>query len=44
MVDEKRTHLNTDRARAGSTPGITRYVLGISLLLIVVVYAIILWA
>ena len=43
MVDENRTELNTDRARAGTTPGMTRYILGVSLVLIVVVFAIILW-
>ena len=35
-------HLDADRARAGTTPHIVRYVLGVSLLLIVVIYAIIL--
>ena len=44
MVDEKQTQLNTDRARAGTTPKMTRYILGVSLALIVVIYAIILWA
>ncbi|MHA6722341.1 hypothetical protein [Sphingomonas sp. RS2018] len=34
-------HVDTDRARAGSTPGVTRYVLGISLVLVVVVFALI---
>jgi hypothetical protein len=31
-------HIDTDRARAGATPHIVRYVLGISLALVVVVY------
>jgi len=35
-------HLDSDRARAGATPGVMRYVLVISLVLIVVIYAIIL--
>ena len=39
MADD-RPHLNTDRARAGSTPGVTRYVLGASLLLVIVVFAV----
>ena len=38
---EGKQHINTDRARAGATPGVTRYVLGISLVLIVVVFALI---
>ncbi len=32
--------IDTEDARAGSTPKITRYVLGISLILIIVVFAI----
>ena len=39
MADDE-THLNADRARAGSTPGVTRYVLGASLLLIIIVFAV----
>jgi len=38
---EGHQHINTDRARAGSTPGVTRYVLGASLVLIVVIFALI---
>ena len=38
---EGKQHINTDRARAGATPGVTRYVLGISLVLIVVIFALI---
>jgi hypothetical protein len=44
MVDDKQTHLNTDRARAGTTPGMTRYILGVSLALVIVIFAIILWS
>jgi hypothetical protein len=44
MVDEDRTHLNANRARAGTTPGMTRYILGVSLVLIIVIFAIILWS
>ena len=29
-------HLNTDRARAGATPGMTRYILGASLVLVII--------
>jgi hypothetical protein len=45
MVDENnksdaqgRVHLDTNEARAGSTPGMTRYILAFSLVLIVVVF------
>ena len=34
--------VSTDRARAGATPGVTRYVLGIGLVLVIVIFAIIL--
>jgi hypothetical protein len=40
MEDEK--HVNTTEARSASTPGVVRYVLGISLALVVVAFAIIL--
>ncbi|WP_186456946.1 hypothetical protein [Sphingomonas suaedae] len=33
-------HIETDRARAGATPHMTRYILAISLVLIVAIYAI----
>jgi hypothetical protein len=36
-------HVSTDRARAGATPGMTRYVLGIGLVLVIVAFAILLW-
>ena len=40
MADENdRIHVNTDQARAGATPGMTRYILGASLILIIVVFA-----
>ncbi|WP_173426223.1 hypothetical protein [Sphingomonas hengshuiensis] len=38
------TELGTDRARAGTTVGMTRYVLGISLVLVIIAFAIILWS
>jgi hypothetical protein len=39
MVDDNnRTHLETDAARAGATPGMTRYILAASLILIVVIF------
>lgn len=40
MADPNETvHLSKTEARAGATPGVTRYVLGISLVLIVVIFA-----
>jgi len=40
MADnDQRVHVETDQARAGSTPGVGRYVLGASLLLIIVIFA-----
>ena len=37
-----KTHLSTNEARGGSTPHVTRYVLGISMVLIIVIMAVIL--
>ncbi|SOB86895.1 hypothetical protein SAMN06297144_2006 [Sphingomonas guangdongensis] len=34
-------HVDTDRARAGATPGMTRYILSASLILIIVLFALI---
>ncbi len=43
MADrDEPTHLSTDDARAGATPHMTRYILGISMVLIIVVFAFIL--
>ncbi|WP_375272952.1 hypothetical protein [Sphingomonas sp.] len=40
MADDKqRVHIDTDQARGASTPGVGRYVLGASLVLIIVVFA-----
>jgi hypothetical protein len=33
------THVTTDEARGGTTPGMTRYILGISLVAIIVIFA-----
>ncbi len=45
MVDQNdKVELTTNEARAGSTPHMTRYILGISLVLIVVIFAILLFA
>ena len=37
-MDDGETHLSTEKARAGATPHMTRYILTISLVLIVVVF------
>lgn len=39
--NEGQQHINTDRARAGSTPGMTRYILGISLPLVIILFALV---
>jgi hypothetical protein len=36
-----RVELNADRARAGATPGMTRYILGASLVLIIVAFVLV---
>ena len=42
MADtDEQIHVESEDARAGATPNITRYILGISLVLLIVVYAII---
>ena len=38
MVNEPQEHVTTTEARAGSTPHMTRYVLGIGLALVVVLF------
>ncbi|MDB5688922.1 MAG: hypothetical protein JWL91_798 [Sphingomonas bacterium] len=42
MADDNRTHATKTEARAGSAPGIVRYVLGISLILVVVLFGLVL--
>ncbi|WP_019516145.1 hypothetical protein [Sphingomonas sp. Mn802worker] len=37
--DDGRVHVETDQARGASTPGVGRYVLGVSLVLIIVIFA-----
>ena len=37
-------HVTTTEARSGSTPHMTRYVLGIGLVLVIVLFAVILFA
>jgi hypothetical protein len=34
-------HVDAERARAGSTPGMTRYILAMSLVLVIVIFAVI---
>ena len=43
-MNDRPEHVNTTEARAGSTPHMTRYVLSIGLVLIIVLFAIILFA
>lgn len=38
---EGHQHINTNRARAGSAPGVTRYILATSLVLVIVSFALI---
>ena len=40
MRDEPTPHLTTTEARAASTPHVTRYVLGVGLALVVLVFAV----
>ncbi|WP_313805705.1 hypothetical protein [Sphingobium sp.] len=42
MAGQER-HIATEEARAGSTPHIVRYVLGVSLTLAIIVMIVILW-
>jgi hypothetical protein len=41
MSDERPEQITTTEARAGSTPHVTRYVLGVGLALVMVAFAII---
>ena len=45
-MDDGKQHISTTEARAGTTPHMTRYILPISTLLVIVVFAVILiaWA
>ena len=43
MADnDEQIHVSTEEARAGSTPGMTRYILAASLILVIVIFAAIL--
>jgi hypothetical protein len=41
--EEEPIHVDSDQARAGETTGVMRYVLGISLFLIVAIFALLVW-
>ncbi len=43
MADQHEEHLNATEARAGTTPHVTRYVLGVGLFLVIVIFAVILF-
>lgn len=41
MTDQdEATHISTDNARAGATPHMTRYILAVSLVLIIVIFGV----
>ena len=42
-MNDVQEHLTTTEARAGATPHVTRYVLGVGLVLVVVIFAVILF-
>jgi len=42
MDEDKQVHIDTEDARAGATPHMTRYILGFSLLAVIIIFAIIL--
>jgi len=44
MVDpNEQTHLTGEEARSGATPHMTRYILGVSLALVIIVFAFLLY-
>ena len=42
-MNDEAEHLNTTEARAGATPHVARYVLGVGLVLVVVIFAVLLF-
>jgi hypothetical protein len=42
--NDETVHVSTDRARAGTTPHVTRYVLGFGLVLVIIAFVIIVWS
>jgi hypothetical protein len=43
MAEQPQEHVTTTEARAGATPHMTRYVLGIGLALVIILFAVILF-
>ena len=43
MADEEKIEVSTDEARAGTTPHVVRYVLAISMALVIVLFAVLLF-
>ena len=43
MAENEPIHLDTEHARAGDTPHMTRYILGFGLALVIIAFAIILY-
>ena len=43
-MDEREQHIGKTEARAGTTPHMTRYILSISVVLVVILFALILFA
>jgi hypothetical protein len=41
-MDEREQHIGTTEARQGTTPHMTRYILGISLALVVIIFGLLL--
>lgn len=42
MPDNEEIHVDGEDARAGATPHVTRYVLGVSLVVIIVIFSVLL--
>jgi hypothetical protein len=43
VENDEPLHIDAEKARAGATPHVTRYVLGFGLVLVIIAYAIILY-
>ena len=43
MAENEPVHLNTEQARAGATPHMTRYILGFGLVLVIIAFAVIVY-
>ncbi|MCW3848300.1 hypothetical protein OF829_13725 [Sphingomonas sp. LB-2] len=44
MAENDEIHIDAERARAGATPHMTRYVLGFGMLLVIIAFAVILYS